>query len=109
MGKVQCNSTHNKEKSETFHDQLTNNKKKQQNWYEKKLTDEYSRLKDLTEKKRKILPYEYMFGYADHKKQLSRLVKWSKIAYQPLPKDFYEKKQKEVRLFIYINLDHGTW
>ncbi len=99
MGKVQCKSIHSK--SESYHDQLINSNKKTQNWYEKKLTDEYKRLRELIDKKRKVNVYEIVFGQTDYKKQLRRMMKWSKIAYHPLPKDFIEKKKLDIKVFLF--------
>lgn len=94
--KIQCNSTHHKNSN---HDYLVN--KQKQNWYERKLNDEYKRLKSLSERNRKISSYEIVFGQIDFKKQISRMKKWSSIAFQPLPKDFYESHKLEVNVSYY--------
>ena len=100
MGKIQCNSTHNKNNN---HNEYLVNKPKQ-NWYEMKLNNEYKRLKTLSDRNRKISSYEIVFGQIDFKKQVSRMKKWSSIAFQPLPKDFYESHKLEVDVSYYINV-----
>lgn len=92
MGKVQCKST--KTKNMNIHEQLVNSNKKAQNWYERKITDEYKKLKDLTENKRKGTLTELTFCLNDYKKQLNRLVKWSRIVYQKPPSNYLDDRRK---------------
>ena len=62
--------------------------------FEKRIVEEHKRLKELSEGKRKGTSVEIMFGLNDYKRQLNRLVKWSKIAYEKLPESYYEEKRK---------------
>lgn len=92
MGKIQCSS--NKNKSTGINNDpviIFNNKP--QNWYEKKLKDEYIRLKDLSDGKRKPSGVDITFGLNTYKKQFSRFIKWSKIAYDPSSIQDFEKRR----------------
>ena len=93
MGPVQCKSTKTK-KIDLDNQFKIINKSKQLNYFEKRIKEEYKRLKDIIEGKRKGTSVEISFGLNEYKKQLSRLVKWSNIAYEKLPQSYYEEKKK---------------
>lgn len=92
MGKIQCTSS--KTKTSCTNDPIIIFNNKPQNWYEKKLKDEYLRLKDLTEGKRRTPAIDFAFGLNDYKKQLSRFIKWSRIAYEKVPSNYQELKER---------------
>lgn len=91
MGKIQCTS--NKNKNSVNNDPIIIFNSKPQNWYEKKLKDEYLRLKDLSEGRKKPPAVDISYGLNKYKKQYSRFIKWSKIAYDPTSIQDFEKKR----------------
>lgn len=93
MGKIQCTSS--KTKTVSNPESIFNSKP--QNWYEKRLKEEYIRLKELSEGRRKVPAVDVVFGINNYKKQLSRFIKWSKIAYEKLPSNFVEEREKRLK------------
>lgn len=81
MGKIHCFSSKTRENYTTVDDYLLLSLNKPMSWYEKKIADEYKRLKNSFEGKGKVNAFEEKYGLSNYKVRLNRLIKWSRIVY----------------------------